>query len=197
MQGKIFKFKSFEIDSKEIEITKNQELKLLIDEVQKYQSDDLEDIYNALVLGTKDYVDKNGFKGIIIGSSGGIDSALTATIAYDALGSSRVNTVMMPFDYTADMSIEDAKELAENLSINHSVISIKEIYESFSDVLQPSFENKEIDKTEENLQSRCRGVTLMALSNKLGYLVLTTGNKSEAAVVIQLSMVIQLEVFLY
>ena len=178
----IFKFKSFEIDSKEIEITKNQELKLLIDEVQKYQSDDLEDIYNALVLGTKDYVDKNGFKGIIIGSSGGIDSALTATIAYDALGSSRVNTVMMPFDYTADMSIEDAKELAENLSINHSVISIKEIYESFSDVLQPSFENKEIDKTEENLQSRCRGVTLMALSNKLGYLVLTTGNKSEAAV---------------
>ena len=89
---------------------------------------------------------------------------------------------MMPFDYTADMSIEDAKELAENLSINHSVISIKEIYESFSDVLQPSFENKEVDKTEENLQSRCRGVTLMALSNKLGYLVLTTGNKSEAAV---------------
>ena len=178
----IFKFKSFEIDSKEIEITKNQELKLLIDEVEKYQSDDLEDIYNALVLGTKDYVDKNGFKGIIKGSSGGIDSALTATIAYDALGSSRVNTVMMPFDYTAEMSIEDAKELAENLSINHSVISIKEIYESFSDVLQPSFENKEVDKTEENLQSRCRGVTLMALSNKLGYLVLTTGNKSEAAV---------------
>ena len=133
-------------------------------------------------MGTKDYVDKNGFKGIIIGSSGGIDSALTATIAFDALGSSRVNTVMMPFDYTADMSIEDAKELAENLSINHSVISIKEIYESFSDALKTSFKNKEIDKTEENLQSRCRGVTLMALSNKLGFLVLTTGNKSEAAV---------------
>ena len=89
---------------------------------------------------------------------------------------------MMPFDYTADMSIEDAKELAENLSINHSVISIKEIYESFFNALKPSFKNAETDKTEENLQSRCRGVTLMALSNKLGYLVLTTGNKSEAAV---------------
>ena len=87
----IFKFKSFEIDSKEIEITKNQELKLLVDEEEKNQSDDLEDIYNALVLGTKDYVDKNGFKGIIIGSSGGIDSALTATIAYDALGLSLIH----------------------------------------------------------------------------------------------------------
>ncbi len=181
-EKEIFKLKSFEIDSKEVEITRSEEIKLHIDEGEKYESNELADIYDALVMGTKDYVDKNGFKGIIIGSSGGIDSALTATIAFDALGSSRVNTVMMPFDYTADMSIEDAKELAENLSINHSVISIKEIYESFSDALKTSFKNKEIDKTEENLQSRCRGVTLMALSNKLGFLVLTTGNKSEAAV---------------
>ena len=178
----IFSLKSFKNDTKEIEITKKEKLELNVLDSQENDHDELEDIYNALVLGTKDYVDKNGFKGIIIGSSGGIDSALTATIAHDALGASRVNTVMMPFDYTADMSIEDAKELAENLSINHSVISIKEIYESFFNALKPSFKNAKMDKTEENLQSRCRGVTLMALSNKLGYLVLTTGNKSEAAV---------------
>ena len=178
----IFRLKSFKIDSKEIELTKKENLELNVLDSQVNDYDELEDIYNALVLGTKDYVNKNGFKGIIIGSSGGIDSALTATIAHDALSASRVNTVMMPFDYTADMSIEDAKELADNLSINHSVISIKKIYESFFNALKPSFKNTETDKTEENLQSRCRGVTLMALSNKLGYLVLTTGNKSEAAV---------------
>ena len=177
-----FSFNSFRVDTKEIEIIKKEKIDINVIDYQEKEYDELEDIYNALVLGTKDYVDKNGFKGIIIGSSGGIDSALTATIAYDALGSSRVNTVMMPFDYTAEMSIEDAKELADNLSINHSVISIKDIYQSFFDALAPSFKNTEVDKTEENLQSRCRGVTLMALSNKLGYLVLTTGNKSEAAV---------------
>ena len=180
--AKTLKFKSFETDAREIEIIKNKKIELIFSEMPEKECEDLEDVYNALVLGTKDYVNKNGFNGIIIGSSGGIDSALTATIAYDALGSSRVNTVMMPFDFTAEMSIEDAQELADNLSIHHSVISIKEIYEAFSDVLKPSFKDKEIDKTEENLQSRCRGVTLMALSNKLGYLVLTTGNKSEAAV---------------
>ena len=127
-EKEIFKLKSFEIDSKEVEISRSEEIKLHIDEGEKYESNELADIYDALVMGTKDYVDKNGFKGIIIGSSGGIDSALTATIAFDALGSSRVNTVMMPFDYTADMSIEDAKELAENLSINHSVISLSLIH---------------------------------------------------------------------
>ena len=142
----------------------------------------LDDIYDALVLGTKDYVEKNGFKGVIIGSSGGIDSALTTVIAHDALGKEKVKTVMMPFDYTADISVEDAKSLALNLQISHSEISIKEMYESFNNSLSESFTGLEEDKTEENLQSRCRGVTLMALSNKLGYLVLTTGNKSEAAV---------------
>ena len=144
--------------------------------------DKLEDIYKALVLGTKDYVQKNGFNGVIIGSSGGIDSALTTVIAHDALGKEKVKTIMMPFDFTADISIEDAYELAKNLGINHSEISIKEMFESFSKGLSESFEGLKTDKTEENLQSRCRGVTLMALSNKLGYLVLTTGNKSEAAV---------------
>ncbi len=179
---KIFHLKSFEVDSKKIEVEKNNKIEIKIFEDKKNESDELEEIYNALVLGTKDYVEKNGFQGIIIGSSGGIDSALTTTIAYDALGSSKVNTVMMPFDYTADISVEDANELANNLSINHSEISIKEIYDSFFKALKPNFDDRKPDKTEENLQSRCRGVTLMALSNKLGYLVLTTGNKSEAAV---------------
>ena len=142
----------------------------------------LSDIYDALVLGTKDYVEKNGFNGVIIGSSGGIDSALTTVIAHDALGKEKVKTIMMPFDFTADISVEDANALAKNLGINHSEISIKEMFESFNKGLSKSFEGLKTDKTEENLQSRCRGVTLMALSNKLGYLVLTTGNKSEAAV---------------
>ena len=142
----------------------------------------LDDIYDALVLGTRDYVEKNGFKGVIIGSSGGIDSALTTVIAHDALGKEKVKTVMMPFDYTSDISLEDAKSLATNLGISHSEISIKEMFEAFNKGLSTSFNGLKVDKTEENLQSRCRGVTLMALSNKLGYLVLTTGNKSEAAV---------------
>ena len=142
----------------------------------------LSDIYDALVLGTRDYVEKNGFNGVIIGSSGGIDSALTTVIAHDALGKEKVKTIMMPFDFTADISVEDANALAKNLGINHSEISIKEMFESFNKGLSKSFEGLKTDKTEENLQSRCRGVTLMALSNKLGYLVLTTGNKSEAAV---------------
>ena len=142
----------------------------------------LDDIYDALVLGTRDYVEKNGFKGVIIGSSGGIDSALTTVIAHDALGKEKVKTVMMPFDYTSDISLEDAKSLAMNLEISHSEISIKEMFEAFNKGLSTSFNGLKADKTEENLQSRCRGVTLMALSNKLGYLVLTTGNKSEAAV---------------
>ena len=103
--AKTLKFKSFETDTREIEIIKNKKIELIFSEMPKKENEDLEDVYNALVLGTKDYVNKNGFNGIIIGSSGGIDSASTATIAYDALGSSRVNTVMIPFDFTAEMSI--------------------------------------------------------------------------------------------
>lgn len=179
---KLLRLKSFEIDSLEVEVTKGEKINLKVKSNEKRNYSELEDIYNALVVGTKDYVEKNGFSGIILGSSGGIDSALTAVIAFDALGPSKVNTVMMPFDYTADISIKDAQELADNMAINHSLISIKDMYESFSKSLERSFEGKSVDKTEENLQSRCRGVTLMALSNKLGLLVLTTGNKSEAAV---------------
>jgi len=181
-QEKLLTLKSFEIDSLELEVSKGNKINLKVESKEKRNYSELEDIYNALVIGTRDYVEKNGFNGIILGSSGGIDSALTAAIAFDALGPSKVNTVMMPFDYTADISIKDAQELADNMAINHSLISIKDMYESFSKSLESSFEGKSIDKTEENLQSRCRGVTLMALSNKLGLLVLTTGNKSEAAV---------------
>ena len=143
---------------------------------------ELEEVYQALVMGAKDYIEKNKFPGAIIGSSGGIDSALTAAIAADAIGADKVRTFMMPFEYTSDMSIEDAAELANNLGIKHSTIPIGQIYDSFSCSLEDEFNGKEKDITEENLQSRCRGVILMALSNKSGDLVLTTGNKSETAV---------------
>ena len=143
---------------------------------------ELEEVYQALVVGARDYIEKNKFPGAIIGSSGGIDSALTAAIAADAIGADKVRTFMMPFEYTSDMSIEDAAELANNLGIKHSTIPIGQIYDSFSSSLEDEFSGKEKDITEENLQSRCRGVILMALSNKSGDLVLTTGNKSETAV---------------
>ena len=143
---------------------------------------EIADVYDALVLGAKDYILKNRFPGVLIGSSGGIDSALTAAIAADALGPKRVRTFMMPFKFTSDMSVEDANKLAENLGIKHSVIPIGDIYQSFYKGLEEQFKDQEPDITEENLQSRCRGVLLMALSNKSGELVLTTGNKSETAV---------------
>ena len=146
------------------------------------EEDYLADVYQALVLGAKDYILKNNFPGVLIGSSGGIDSALTAAIAADALGAEKVRTFMMPFKFTSDMSVEDAQELANNLGIKHSVIPIGDIYESFYKELSEEFKGQDPDITEENLQSRCRGVILMALSNKSGRLVLTTGNKSETAV---------------
>ena len=154
----------------------------LINKTKASEVSDLKNLYDAIVLGTRDYIEKNGFSGALIGSSGGIDSALTTAVAVDALGSDRVKTVMMPFKYTADISIEDSQQLADNLNIQHEVIEIEEIYNSFEKSLKKEFEGKEKDKTEENLQSRSRGVLLMALSNKSGYLVLTTGNKSETAV---------------
>ena len=146
------------------------------------EEDYLADVYQALVLGAKDYILKNNFPGALIGSSGGIDSALTAAIAADALGAEKVRTFMMPFKFTSDMSVEDAQELANNLGIKHSVIPIGDIYESFYKELSEDFKGQDPDITEESLQSRCRGVILMALSNKSGRLVLTTGNKSETAV---------------
>ena len=175
-------FPSFESYSKVIEFKKESEHLEIITTKKPPNKNYLQDIYNALVLGTKDYVEKNKFPGAIIGSSGGIDSALTAAIAADALGSERVKTFMMPFKFTADISIEDAEKLATNLGIVHEIIPIEEIYDSFMEGLKTEFRGKKLDKSEENLQSRCRGVLLMAMSNKTGAIVLTTGNKSETAV---------------
>lgn len=139
-------------------------------------------IYNALKLGIQDYVRKNGFKQVIVGSSGGIDSAVTLAIATDALGAENVSAVMMPSKYTAQMSLDDAEALAKNLKINHQTISITECFTTFLSTLSDSFKNLPVDKTEENIQARCRGTILMALSNKLGSLILITGNRSEMAV---------------
>ncbi|WNO09869.1 NAD+ synthase [Teredinibacter sp. KSP-S5-2] len=139
-------------------------------------------IYDALVLGVKDYVNKNGFQGVVLGLSGGIDSALTLAIAVDALGAERVEAVMMPFRYTSELSKNDAEDEAKRLGVKYRSLSIEPMYEAFMDTLAESFVGKGIDITEQNIQSRSRGVLLMALSNKFGYLVLTTGNKSEMAV---------------
>ncbi len=141
-----------------------------------------ERIYNALVLGVKDYVNKNGFPGIMLGLSGGIDSALTMAIAVDALGAENVEAIMMPFRYTADISKEDAAKQAKTQGVNYREISIEPIFNSFVDALSDEFEGLENDVTEENIQARSRGVLLMAMSNKLGKMLLATGNKSEMAV---------------
>jgi NAD+ synthase (glutamine-hydrolysing) len=139
-------------------------------------------VYDALVLGTRDYVQKNNFPGALIGVSGGIDSALTLAIAVDALGKDRVHAVLMPSRYTHEMSMEDGIALTKNLGVSYDVISIEPSFNSFLESLTPLFGNKEPDLTEENIQSRCRGVLLMALSNQTGNIVLITGNHSEMAV---------------
>lgn len=141
-----------------------------------------ESIYRALVLGVRDYVIKNNFKGVVLGLSGGIDSALTLAVAVDALGPERVEAVMMPFYYTSAMSLEDAQAQAQTMGVNYKVLPIDHIYEAVTATLQEEFEGTEADKTEENIQARCRGMLLMAISNKKSFLVLTTGNKSEMAV---------------
>jgi NAD+ synthase (glutamine-hydrolysing) len=143
---------------------------------------DIAAVWQALVLGVRDYVEKNGFPGVVLGLSGGIDSAVTLAVAVDALGADRVQAVMMPFKYTADMSIEDAGEQAATMGVEYDVISIERIYEMFMSGLSEQFEGTKADTTEENLQARCRGVLLMSISNKKHRLVLTTGNKSELAV---------------
>ncbi|CNI13451.1 NAD synthetase [Yersinia thracica] len=142
----------------------------------------LAQVYEALVLAVRDYVNKNGFNGAVLGLSGGIDSALTLAIAVDALGKDKVQALMMPFRYTADISIADAKEEAEILGIEFDVLSIEPMFDAFMGQLSPMFAGSKRDTTEENLQARCRGVVLMALSNKRRSIVLTTGNKSEMAV---------------
>lgn len=139
-------------------------------------------LYAALVRGIRDYIDKNGFSGVLLGLSGGIDSALTLALAVDALGPDRVTAVMMPMRYTSQLSLDGARGQAERLGVEYHVISIEPMYEAFMAQLAPVFAGKKPDVTEENLQSRTRGVTLMALSNKHSRLLLATGNKSEMAV---------------
>jgi len=140
------------------------------------------EIYAALRLGTRDYLGKNGFPGAIIGLSGGVDSALTLAIACDALGAERVRAVMMPSRYTRQMSLDDAAEMARRLGVRYDIIPIQPVCDAFAAALAPQFAGRAPDVAEENLQARVRGTLLMALSNKFGSIVLTTGNKSEMAV---------------
>ncbi|MCC6207588.1 MAG: NAD+ synthase [Gammaproteobacteria bacterium] len=139
-------------------------------------------LYRAIVLGVRDYIDKNRFSGAVIGLSGGVDSALTLAIAVDALGPARVEAVMMPSRYTADMSWEDAQAEAAALGVDYRMIPIEPAFEAFLAMLRGEFAGMRVDTAEENIQARCRGVILMAISNKKGKIVLTTGNKSELAV---------------
>jgi len=141
-----------------------------------------ENIYKALMLGVRDYVDKNSFPGILIGLSGGIDSALTLMIAYDALGPERIHTIMMPTRFTLPMSLEDAKSQANTLNVDYDIIPIDHLFDSFLKVLADQFEGTEWGTAEENIQARIRGNLLMAVSNKKGFMVLATGNKSELSV---------------
>ncbi len=143
---------------------------------------DTESVYHALVLGIRDYVHKNGFKGGLIGLSGGIDSALTLCLAVDALGKDNVEVIIMPSRYTSNMSIEDATSMSNGLGVRSHLISIEPPFIAFNESLKNIFAGLPADATEENIQSRCRGIILMAISNKTGKLVLTTGNKSEMAV---------------
>lgn len=143
---------------------------------------DLDRVYDALVVGTRDYVHKNGFTDVVIGLSGGIDSSIVAGIAVDALGADHVHGVAMPSRYSSQGSLDDAEKLATALGIDHRVVSIEPAFGAYLEMLEPSFTGRDPDLTEENLQSRVRGMTLMALSNKFGWMVLTTGNKSEMAV---------------
>ena len=139
-------------------------------------------VYRAIVSGVRDYIEKNNFKGVVLGLSGGIDSALSLAIAVDAIGKERVAAVMMPSRHTSEMSLEDARIAATALGVRYDVIPIEPMYQSTLTQLKPLFAGQPADATEENIQARCRGMLLMAISNKFGCMVLTTGNKSEMAV---------------
>jgi NAD+ synthase (glutamine-hydrolysing) len=152
------------------------------DNFPKDYTDECEAVYQALVVGTRDYIRKCGFSKVIIGLSGGIDSSLTAAIAVEAVGRENVSGVGMPGPYSSEHSVTDARQMAERLGIRFELVSISCVYEGLLRELSPLFAGRAPDVTEENLQSRLRGLTLMALSNKTGALVLTTGNKSELAV---------------
>lgn len=155
--------------------------KLVPGERAKVEKDEAS-IYRALCLGVRDYIQKNRFPGVLLGLSGGIDSALTLAVAVDALGADKVRAVMMPSPYTAQMSIDDSREMVRRLGVKYEELDIQPTFASLQNTLAPLFQGLPMDTTEENLQARIRGVLLMALSNKTGSLVLTTGNKSEMTV---------------
>ena len=142
----------------------------------------VEAIYQAMMLGLRDYVNKNRFPGVVLGLSGGIDSAISAAVAVDALGADRVHCVMMPYRFTSQESLDDAAACADSLGVKYDIIAIEPAVAAFDGMLEPAFDDLARDTTEENIQSRVRGLTLMALSNKFGNMVLTTGNKSEMSV---------------
>ena len=166
------------------EAVRTYELKAVVNNKKNrpQRKDKMQLIHDALVLGVKDYFGKLGFKKAILGLSGGIDSAVTAVIAVRALGKENVRVVLMPSQYSSDHSVNDAKELAENMGVEYDIINIKKIYDCYLKTLKPQFKNLPFNIAEENLQARSRGMLLMALSNKFGHIVLNTSNKSEAAV---------------
>ncbi|MDW3096332.1 MAG: NAD+ synthase [Gammaproteobacteria bacterium] len=164
-----------------VEFDKNVEDLVMHRPVRPLRSDH-ETVYKVLVYGLQEYVNKNGFNGGLIGLSGGIDSALVLALAVDALGAEKVHAVMMPSKYTSEMSLEDARELAQNFGVKYSVVEIDSLVNAFEGSLGSLFDGVKKDTTEENIQARIRGVLLMALSNKFGQMVISTGNKSEMAV---------------
>ena len=155
--------------------------KLTLSAEQAPMADDLSDVWQALVLGVRDYIGKNRFPSVLLGLSGGIDSALVMAIAVDALGADRVRAVMMPSPYTAGISLTDAREMAQRMQVRYDELSIVPMFNEFLQTLAPDFQGKPMDTAEENIQARIRGTLLMAMSNKHGSIVLTTGNKSEMA----------------
>lgn len=172
----------FETLSETVTLVKGKACCLVPDPVFRPFTGGAESIYRSMVLGLRDYVEKNRFPGVLIGMSGGVDSALTAAVAVDALGPDRVIGVMMPSRYTSGHSTEDAVKSAEYLNMRLETVAIEPMAEAFYGELAPLFEGRKPDSTEENIQARIRGVILMALSNKFGHMVLTTGNKSEMSV---------------
>jgi NAD+ synthase len=153
-----------------------------IDKGDNGSRSDLDSIYRAMVLGLRDYVTKNRFPGVVLGLSGGIDSAISAAVAADAIGADKIFGVMMPSPYTSQESLDDAAETAKLLGINYEIIPIAQAMDAFGDMLKPVFTGRNADTTEENIQARIRGMIVMAISNKLGHMALTTGNKSEMSV---------------
>lgn len=177
-----FSMPSFKEDFAIVELKATEQGWCVVNEQQAEKLSIEAELYEALKTGLADYVNRNGFPGVVLGMSGGIDSALSAAIAVDALGPDRVMGVMMPYQYTAQISLDDAEAEAKLLGIRYEVLPIATSFEAALETISPMFTDRPADVTEQNMQSRMRGLFLMALSNKLGYMVLTTGNKSEMAV---------------